>query len=166
MVTPAGSTPSAARQVSVFPLPDSPTSPTISPGRMPSETPRIAVAAPSCTLMCRSSRLSSALVPGAGREGRSGPAPVAAGRPGAARSGDLRLSIVIGRLQSRVGSDDRIWLGGQRARAAAVTEGIGQGVQRGYGDGDERGRDERRPRRLVQVVEIGGEHAAPGGRGG
>src|ERR1039458_2758704 len=134
MVQPAGSTPSAARQVSVLPLPDSPTSPTISPGRMPSETPRIAVAAPWCTLICRSSRLSRSLVPGAGREAVSAAAPVLGGGPGAARSGDLRLSIVIGRLQSRVGSDDRIRLGGQRSRAAAVTEGIGQGVQRADGD--------------------------------
>src|SRR5580698_9113428 len=154
MVTPAGSTPSAARQVSVLPLPDSPTSPTISPGRTPSETPRIAVAAPSCTLIYRSSRLSRSV------------APVAGLRPGAARSGDLRLSIVIGRLQSRVGSDDRIRLGGQDSRSTAVAEGVGQGVQRADGDGDEQSGDERRPRRLVEVVEVGGKHTAPGGRGG
>src|ERR1700733_11138237 len=95
-----GSPPSAARQVSLLPLPDPPTSPTISPGRMPSETPRIAVAAPWCTLIYRSSRLSRSVVPVAGL------------RPGAARSGDLRLSIVIGRLQSRVGLEDLVRLGG------------------------------------------------------
>ena len=90
---------------------------------------------PVCTLMCRSSRRSRSAAPA---RTRSGPGAVAG--PGAARSGDLRLSIVIGRLQSRVGSDDRIRLGGQCSRAAAVTEGVGQGVQRADGDGDEQRR--------------------------
>ena len=55
MPQPFGSTPRAARQVSVLPLPDSPTRPTISPVCTDSEMPRTAVAAPSCTVMFRSS---------------------------------------------------------------------------------------------------------------
>src|ERR1700683_2896826 len=150
---PDGSTPRVARQVSVLPLPDSPTSPTISPGRTRSDTPRTAVAAPSCTLTCTSSRRSTS-------SAACGPAPA---REGARSGRGLRLSIAIGTLQARVDVDER--REGQRSRAAAVADGVGQRVQRADGDGDQRSGDERRPRRLRKVVEVRGQDAAPGGCG-
>ena len=52
--------------------------------------------------------------------------------------------------------------GEQRAGAGPVAEGVGERVERADGDRDQRPGDERRPGRLGQVVEVGGEHAAPG----
>src|SRR5580692_8017518 len=117
MPQPAGRTPSAARQVRVLPLPDSPTSPTISPARTWREAPRTAVAAPWCTLTCRSSMRSTSS-PAAPR---SAPRPVR-GLVVAESGNGLRLSITIGVLQGPVGVDDRVDQD-QRPGAAPVAEG-------------------------------------------
>ena len=119
-----------------------------------SETPRTAVAAPSCTVTCRSSRRSTSSGARA-----AGPAwSPRSGRPGQA---SWRLSIVT----DSVGFGDR--LGQQRAspalprsRKASASAFSAPTVMAMSSAGDE-----RRPRRLGQVVEVGGEHAAPG-RGG
>ena len=121
MATPAGSTPSAARQVSVLPLPDSPTRPTISPARMLSEFADWP--APCGALMC-SHRGAARRARPAGRRGTpdAGAGPGRRGQLGAARSGGPGIVDRHRRLQNQ-------WVrmtgsGTASPQGAAVAEGV------------------------------------------